>query len=46
MLRINTDTFVSGEFLNIYRNDPALDMGTNHGLKLLKSLLIFYSDNR
>ena len=46
MLRINTDTFVSGEFLNIYRNDTALDMGTNHGLKLLKSLLIFYSDNR
>lgn len=46
MLRINTDTFVLGEFLNIYRNDTALDMGTNQNLKLLKSLLIFYSDNR
>ena len=25
MLRINTDTYVLGEFLNIYRNDTVLD---------------------
>ena len=35
MLRINTDTMVLGEFLNIYRNDTVLDMGTNQGALLL-----------
>lgn len=35
MLRINTDTMVLGEFLNIYKNDVVLDMGTNQGALLL-----------
>ncbi len=35
MLRINTDTEVLGEFLNIYKNDVVLDMGTNNGALLL-----------
>ena len=35
MLRINTDTMVLGEFLNIYKNDTVLDMGTNQGALLL-----------
>lgn len=35
MLRINTDTMVLGEFLNIYRNDTVLDIGTNNGALLL-----------
>lgn len=32
---INTDTFVLGEFLNIYRQDTVLDIGTNTGALLL-----------
>lgn len=39
MLRINTDTQVLGEFLNIYRNDTVLDMGTNQGALLLYASL-------
>ncbi len=35
MLRINTDTEVLGEFINIYKNDIVLDMGTNNGALLL-----------
>lgn len=35
MLRINTDTMALGEFLNIYKNDTVLDMGTNQGALLL-----------
>lgn len=35
MFCINTDTYVLGEFLNIYRNDTVLDMGTNNGALLL-----------
>ena len=35
MFCINTDTYVLGEFLNIYRNDVVLDMGTNNGALLL-----------
>lgn len=36
---INTDTFVLGEFLNIYRNDTVLDIGTNTGALLLYASL-------
>lgn len=39
MLRINSDTMVLGEFLNIYRNDTVLDMGTNQGALLLYASL-------
>ena len=35
MIRINTDTEVLGEFLEVYRNDTVLDMGTNQGALLL-----------
>src|SRR5574344_243298 len=35
MFRINTDTKVLGEFLNIYKNDTVLDIGTNNGALLL-----------
>ena len=35
MIRINTDTEVLGEFLEVYRNDIVLDMGTNQGALLL-----------
>ena len=35
MIRINTDTEVLGEFLEVYRNDTVLDMGTNLGALLL-----------
>lgn len=35
MFCINTDTMVLGEFLNIYRNDTVLDIGTNNGALLL-----------
>ena len=35
MIRINTDTEVLGEFLEVYRNDVVLDMGTNQGALLL-----------
>lgn len=39
MFCINTDTTVLGEFLNIYRNDTVLDMGTNNGALLLYASL-------
>lgn len=39
MFCINTDTYVLGEFLNIYRNDTVLDMGTNNGALLLYASL-------
>ena len=35
MFCINTDTTVLGEFLNIYRNDTVLDMGTNNGALMI-----------
>ena len=35
MFCINTDTEVLGEFLNIYREDIVLDIGTNTGALLL-----------
>jgi len=35
MFCINTDTFALGEFINVYRNDTVLDMGTNNGALLL-----------
>lgn len=35
MIRINTDTEVLGEFIEVYRNDIVLDMGTNQGALLL-----------
>lgn len=35
MFCINTDTEVLGEFLNIYREDTVLDIGTNTGALLL-----------
>lgn len=39
MFRVNTDTFVLGEFLNIYREDVCLDIGTNNGALLLYASL-------
>ena len=39
MFCINTDTTVLGEFINIYRNDTVLDMGTNNGALLLYASL-------
>jgi tRNA1(Val) A37 N6-methylase TrmN6 len=35
LFKINTDTQVLGEFLNIYKEDVVLDMGTNTGALLL-----------
>ena len=35
MFRINTDTMVLGEFLEIYKEDTVLDIGTNNGALLL-----------
>ncbi len=35
MFCINTDTMVLGEFIEIYRNDVVLDIGTNNGALLL-----------
>ena len=35
LFKINTDTEVLGEFLNIYKEDTVLDMGTNTGALLL-----------
>ena len=35
MFCINTDTQVLGEFLNIYKNDTVLEIGTNTGALLL-----------
>ena len=35
MFRINTDTFALGEFINIYKYDTVLDIGTNTGSLLL-----------
>lgn len=35
MFRINTDTMVLGEFIEIYKNDTVLDMGTNNGALLI-----------
>lgn len=39
MFRINTDTQVLGEFIEVYRNDVVLDMGTNTGALLLYASL-------
>ena len=39
LFRINTDTEVLGEFLNIYKEDVVLDMGTNTGALLLYASL-------
>ncbi len=39
MLRVNTDTEVLGNFINIYREDTVLDMGTNNGALLLYASL-------
>ena len=35
MFCINTDTMVLGEFLEVYRNDVVLEIGTNNGALLL-----------
>ncbi len=35
LFKINTDTEVLGEFLNIYKEDTVLDMGTNTGALML-----------
>lgn len=35
MFCINTDTMVLGEFINVYRQDTVLDIGTNNGALLL-----------
>lgn len=35
MFLINTDTTVLGEFVEVYKNDTVLDMGTNTGALLL-----------
>ena len=35
LFKINTDTEVLGEFINIYKEDTVLDMGTNTGALLL-----------
>lgn len=35
MFCINTDTYVLGEFLNIYKQDNVLEIGTNNGALLL-----------
>lgn len=35
LFKINTDTQVLGEFLNIYKEDVVLDMGTNTGALML-----------
>ena len=35
MICINTDTMVLGDFLEVYRNDTVLDIGTNNGSLLL-----------
>lgn len=35
MFCINTDTYVLGEFLNIYKQDTVLEIGTNNGALLL-----------
>ena len=35
MFRINTDTMVLGEFLEVYKKDTVLDIGTNNGALLL-----------
>ena len=35
MIGINTDTMLLGEFLNIYKEDTVLDVGTNTGALLL-----------
>ena len=35
MICINTDTMVLGEFLEVYRYDTILDIGTNNGSLLL-----------
>lgn len=39
MFRINTDTQVLGEFIEVYRNDTVLDIGTNNGALLLYASL-------
>lgn len=39
MFCINTDTMVLGDFLNIYKNDVVLDMGTNNGALLIYASL-------
>ena len=39
MFRINTDTMVLGEFLDIKKTDTVLDMGTNNGALLLYASL-------
>ena len=39
MFCINTDTMVLGEFLNIYREDTVLDIGTNNGALLVYASL-------
>lgn len=35
MIRINTDTEVLGEFIEVYKEDTVLDVGTNNGALLL-----------
>ena len=39
MFCINTDTMVLGEFLEVYRNDVVLDIGTNTGALMLYASL-------
>ena len=39
MFRINSDTFALGEFINVYKEDTVLDIGTNNGALLLYASL-------
>lgn len=39
MFRINSDTMALGEFLEIYKNDTVLDIGTNNGALLIYASL-------
>lgn len=39
LFKINTDTEVLGEFINIYKEDVVLDMGTNTGALMLYAYL-------
>ena len=35
MFRINSDTYALGEFIEVYKEDVVLDVGTNNGALLL-----------
>lgn len=39
MFRINSDTYALGEFIEVYKNDTVLDVGTNNGALLIYASL-------